>query len=361
VSSPLRYLRHFTAGSLLAVVVLAAALVVGDAGPGVWAAALVAYAVALVLFHHGLYATVTPWPHRLLPLGVVAAVVAYAGMVATGAEIWPSVVVPGVLIAAVLTGSDWPRRPLVAIGLTVTGICAVAATGRWWEAATAVLATGLCVAALMVQLWVWEIAARVGREGTRAAEAAVAGERQRFAADLHDIQGHSLQVIVLKSELAARLAGTDTARAAAEMRAVEELARAALRDTRQVAHGYRDVSLRTEIGNAVGVLAAAGVRCRTGPPAPPDLAPATERLLALLIREATTNVLRHSTATDAEIAMTATPTGIELAVRNDGPLPGGDDGGSGLGGLAQRFAAAGGTLRWGVREGRFAVEAELPR
>jgi two-component system sensor histidine kinase DesK len=294
----MRYLRHFTAGSLLACVLLAVILVAATpAGAVPLVATLVAGSVAALLFLAGVHRTGALWARRLLPVGAAATVVAYAGMVATGVDIWPAVTVPALFVAAVLIGADWPRPQVTGIGLALVGLCATLAGSGWWQAVTAVAATGLCLAALMIQMWVWEIA-------NRTAETAVIHERQRFAADLHDIQGHSLQVIALKSELAARLAATDPERAAAEMRGVQTLARDALRDTREVAQGYREVSLQTEIANAARVLAAAGVRCRIDAAAPRDLPPDGERLLALMVREATTNILRHSTARfslDAEL------------------------------------------------------------
>ena len=175
---------------------------------------------------------------------------------------------------------------------------------------------------------------------------AVSGERLRFAADLHDIQGHSLQVIALKSELAARLAFADPARAVAEMREVEVLARQALGDTREVVRGYREVSLEQEIGNARRVLAAAGVDCQiVRAPELPRLSGPDEHLLGLIVREGTTNVIRHSQANRAEIALTAGADGTRLRFVNDAPLAAPADGpGGGLAGLAARFEGAGG--RW---------------
>jgi two-component system sensor histidine kinase DesK len=263
-----------------------------------------------------------------------------------------------VFVGAVLVGTRWPRPQGTGIGLALVGLSAAGAGSGWWQAVTAVAATGLCLSAVMIQMWVWEIA-------NRTAETAVTDERLRFAADLHDIQGHSLQVIALKSELAARLATADPARAAAEMREVENLARDALRDTREVARGYREVSLETEIANAVRVLAAAGVRCRTGPAAPGALRPDGERLLALVVREATTNILRHSTAEDAAITWSPATDRVTLSIRNDAPLPvehSAQDGGrGGLSGLAHRFASAGGRLTWQAEPHRFTLDAELPR
>jgi len=397
----MRYLRHFTAASMLVCVLFAVISVAASASLFLLPAILAAGAIAAVLFRNGVYrpgaahpGAKPAWP--LAAAGSAATVVAYGGAIMSGVDIWPSVTLPAVFVAAVMAGTDWPRPQVTGIGLALVGLCAAAAGEGWWRAVTAVAATALCLAALMIQLWVWEIA-------NRGAEAAVTDERLRFAADLHDIQGHSLQVIALKSELAARLADTDPARAAAEMREVQALARDTLRDTREVAQGYREVSLHTEITNAVRVLAAAGIRCHTESATPGRLPPTAERLLALVVREATTNILRHSTAAEAAMTWSPSPDRLTLTIRNDAPLAvagsgsaggdgpadrdnqvaqqvpdsgggqgggearragdsrGGSGPGSGLSALAQRFAAAGGRLTWRAEPHRFTLEAELPR
>ncbi|UPZ27268.1 histidine kinase [Streptomyces sp. LRE541] len=112
-------------------------------------------------------------------------------------------------------------------------------------------------------LWAWDTARRLDEARRLEAELAVRDERLKFAANLHDIQGHHLQVISLKSELAARVVDTDPARAAAEMREVRQLAADALSDTRAVVQGYRRTTLDDEITNATRVLAAAGIDART--------------------------------------------------------------------------------------------------
>ncbi|WP_307835304.1 sensor histidine kinase [Streptomyces adelaidensis] len=178
-------------------------------------------------------------------------------------------------------------------------------------------------------LWAWNLAGRLDRARRLEAELAVRDERLRFAADLHDIQGHHLQAIALKSELAARLVELDPVRAAAEMREVRQLSVDALRDTRAVVRGYRRTTLDDEIANAGRVLAAAGIDARTAlEPAAltAGMADSTRHLLGLVMREATTNVLRHSQARYAEVDYRVTEGHAHLRVGNDGadelPPPG---------------------------------------
>ncbi|ULR54017.1 sensor histidine kinase [Streptomyces deccanensis] len=213
-------------------------------------------------------------------------------------------------------------------------------------------------------LWAWNIAGRLDRARRLEAESAVKDERLRFAAELHDIQGHHLQVIALKSELAARLVERDPARAAAEMREVRQLSADALRDTRAVVRGYRRTTLDDEIANAGKVLAAAGIDARTAlEPAslPAGLTDTGRHLLGLVMREATTNVLRHSRARYAEVDCRVVDGRVRLRMTNDGAdgQPADTDG-TGLTALDERLRAAQGELTWHLDGDRFEVTASLP-
>jgi len=215
-------------------------------------------------------------------------------------------------------------------------------------------------------LWAWDLAERLNEARRLSAELAVADERLRFAADLHDIQGHHLQVIALKSELAERLVERDPVRAAAEMKEVQRLAADALGETRAVVQGYRRTTLDDEIANATRVLASAGIDAQMNvePPAvagADDLPPAGRHLLGLVMREATTNVLRHSSAQRADVRYGVTDGRAHLQVRNDGAAdPPGVTTGTGLRALAERLETAGGELTWTHGHGRFEVSAWLP-
>ncbi len=192
-------------------------------------------------------------------------------------------------------------------------------------------------------VWMWRVAeeAHEGREAQ--ARLAVAEERLRFARDLHDLVGHQLSAIAVKSELAVRLAGETPA--SEEMAEVRALARTALRELREAVKGYRELDLTAELASVRGVLEAAGITCRLMLPyrdAPGDTAP----VFAWVVREAVTNVLRHSNATTCDITLRLTPGETILEVRNNGVRKdaGKDDGGSGLAGLAERLGAVGGSL-----------------
>ncbi|MET8152293.1 sensor histidine kinase [Actinoplanes sp. NPDC049668] len=274
---------------------------------------------------------------------------------------FPWVLPVAALIAAVCAGVDRSWRWVLPAGAAMTGVASAigSAEGSWTVPATNAALAVVCALGLYSQVWVLRVVQRLDRAHHLERAAALAEERLRFAADLHDIQGHSLQVIALKSELAERLAGADPARAVAEMRDVQALARQALGDTREVVRGYRAVSLDTEIANAVRVLNAAGIESTCERSGAPQLSPATENLLGLVVRECTTNVLRHSAARHCAVSLGSGPDGVRLRFSNDGPL-GETAAPGGLAVLADRLAAAGGRLDRSRTDTEFAVSAHLP-
>jgi two-component system sensor histidine kinase DesK len=226
-----------------------------------------------------------------------------------------------------------------------------------------------CGLASMVVLSVSRLVRTIGAlkvaEG-QLARAAVNEERMRISRDMHDLLGHSLTTIVVKSALASRLSATDQGRAAREMADVERIARSALGDVRETVSGYRSLSLAQELDGAREVLAAGGVAC-TVTPADRALPARVEAVLAWGVREAVTNVLRHARATRCEIVLSASDESATLDVTDDGvgvaDLAVGAVGavGAGLTGLSERLAAAGGRLVSGsMPGGGFRLHAELP-
>jgi two-component system sensor histidine kinase DesK len=183
---------------------------------------------------------------------------------------------------------------------------------------------------------------------------AAEGERNRIARDLHDLLGHSLTTITVKAGLARRLADQDPARAAVEIGEVEELARRSLADVRAAVSNYRVVTLTNELATAQEVLRATGIDARVLTPT--DVVdPELQELFGWVVREGTTNVVRHSRAERCTITFGAR----SIEIRDDGV--GGSAGitGNGITGLRERIAAAGGTLEAGRAPGggwRIAVE-----
>jgi two-component system sensor histidine kinase DesK len=191
------------------------------------------------------------------------------------------------------------------------------------------------------------------------AELAVAADRERLARELHDLLGRTLSLIAVKAELASRLSARGDEGASAELEDVQRLARQAVRDVREAVSGTVSPSLDTELASAEIALQAAGVRTsveRKGP----DVDPAYESTLAWAVREAVTNVVKHSGARACCIKLHSTEGSTTLEIEDDGrgPAEGGD--GTGLRGLEDRVRALGGTLEVRSRDGQgFGVRVKL--
>lgn len=260
----------------------------------------------------------------------------------------------------------WPLFGLVAATAWATGpLLDMDLVGSVYIAVSTVL-TGLIVYGLnrLAQLVV-----EVHEAQAEFARLAVTQERLRFARDLHDLLGYSLSAVTLKSELACRIVPTDPERALDELKSILEISRQALSDVRTVARGYRDMSLTTEAVSAQAVLAAAGIQAEVECQA--DL-PEEEvnTIMATVLREGVTNLLRHSKAEHCRIESRTTDSGeLVLTIANDGvqkTVTGSTDlsatsDGSGLGNLQFRLTSIGGRLTSGLDEaGWFVLRAAAP-
>jgi len=168
-------------------------------------------------------------------------------------------------------------------------------------------------------------------------------ERERIARDLHDVLGHTLSVIVLKSELASKLVDVDVVRAVQEIKDVERISRDALTQVRATIQGYHTRSLQSEAQQATAALEAAGVTVHCEFP-PADIPAAHEGVLALALREAVTNVIRHARATSCSLSLQLVPGGCQLEIRDNGSGELSPEG-IGLSGMRHRVEALGGKLQ----------------
>jgi two-component system sensor histidine kinase DesK len=192
---------------------------------------------------------------------------------------------------------------------------------------------------------------------------AVSEQRLRWARDLHDTLGHGLSVVVLKLELVERLSGKNLERALVELRDARTLLRNSIGEMQTVVAGMRDVSLRGEIANACTILNSAGVHTAT------DIAPvvldnAVAEALAWIVREGSTNVLRHSDSTHCDICLRVDSGRAVLKVTNDGPaiqVTRAPSGGHGIRGMRERLNVLGGRLTAkSEKDGGFTLEASVP-
>jgi two-component system sensor histidine kinase DesK len=265
-----------------------------------------------------------------------------AGLMLPGRDAYVAITGVAILMVALGRASGW-EWPSIGQFVLIVG-----ALGLWTSVFARQIAT---VAAL-----------RTARE--EIARLAVAEERLRFARDLHDLLGHSLSLITLKSELAGRLLPTAPEKAKAEVRDIEGVARRALREVREAVTSYRQPTLEGELAGAREMLEAAGIACWIENKV--NVLPNTMgAVLAWTVREGVTNVIRHSSAKRCEIRVTQDSDGIHAEITDDGcASTSRDDGavaGSGLSGLAERVAASGGDFETGsLPEGGFRLRVSLP-
>ncbi|MET8831818.1 histidine kinase [Streptomyces sp. NPDC004610] len=331
-------------------------------------------------------------------LGVVSVLVAAGSLVAaknvTGDETTGALgaLAGGVLIfaAGALTISQRGRRHTVYVVVgftTVVGALSIAVGASWPAVLTAVLGVLLggafFAAASFFSVWLLKVVYELDSARENRTRLAVAEERLRFGRDLHDVMGRNLAVIALKSELAVQLTRRGRPEAVEQMIEVQRIAHESQREVRDVVRGYREAELGVELAGAQGVLTAAGIDCEVrGEALAGGLPTEVQSALGWVVREATTNVLRHGDAERCTVGLRVREGFVALTVENDGvgvrrggllrkggdggtegegagPPPAG--GGAGLAGLRERLSAVGGTLEAGPVGGdRFRLLAEVP-
>jgi two-component system, NarL family, sensor histidine kinase DesK len=252
------------------------------------------------------------------------------------------------------------RDAYVAIaGLAATTLALGFVAGMAW------LALPTAAIGLWATAFVRQVAAVAELRSAREelARLAVSEERLRFARDLHDLLGHSLSLITLKSELAGRLLPTEPEKAATEVHDIEGVARQALREVREAVAGYRHPTLDEELAAAREMLEAAGITCRIDNEAG-VLPNAVDAVLAWAVREGTTNVIRHSRAGHCRIILARDDEETYAEITDDGQgyqKESGEDSGSGLSGLTERVATFAGRVETGsLPDGGFRLRVGLP-
>lgn len=252
----------------------------------------------------------------------------------------------GLSVAGAVTVSKLPARRGLAGALL---IAVVLATGmlslpQHPEQSVGYLFTAPVIAAVLVGVfWLnqiaWQLFVKLDTTRRAEIELALVKERFRFATDLHDIQGHTLHVVKLKTALAEKLLRKDPDTAEEELRQVQDLIAGTISQTKSLAYGQRKVTLASELENAKNLFEAAGIHVmvtREGDPTPDY-----DEYVSLVLREATTNILRHTAAT--RVGIIVAPNGISIT--NDGADPGPLPTLRGLADLKRRIAEAGGALQ----------------
>ncbi|MEV0273414.1 histidine kinase [Hamadaea sp. NPDC050747] len=304
-------------------------------------------AALVLLIAYALVYLITPT--ALWRRGVLAKLAAVAGLMAlvTGYVTirglsWLPIIGYAFAVAAVLLPIVWAAG-IAAVVLSTAAVATVAVPDSSWEPWTALLI--IVVDLLLVGMLMASNKALFAARHELATRA-VTDERTRVARDLHDVLGHTLTTLTVKSALAQRLLGTGRPdQAGQELADIERLSRQALVELRATVSGHRQVSLDAELAGARIALAAGQIGVRvTGDPA---AVPAHLREpLAYVVREGVTNVLRHSNATTCRIDIT--PESVEIT---DDGSSGAAEPGNGLTGLRHRLAAVGGELSTGPADG----------
>ncbi len=246
----------------------------------------------------------------------------------------------------------WPTAAAIVASVAGAGMLFGLPAPVLANSTVSALVTGLVVYAL---LRLAQIVKELQAARESLARSAIVEERLRAARDLHDLLGHSLAAILLTCELARRLKCPQER--VEEIVAMAEGARA---DLRSVSGEQRELSLAAEVESARTVLSAAGIRV-TVEPVEPNLPAEVETVLGTVLREAVTNVLRHSEARHCAITMRTDESGLRLRVRNDGVSAGKTRrGSSGIGNLTTRLAALDGRLTSHVDGDRFTLDACVP-
>lgn len=253
-----------------------------------------------------------------------------------------------VIYAMVMAALALPERAAIAVAIAL-----LALTGLvfWWSmprvefalAGTGVVAvigfvvvSGVLVARDRARR---DAALRLTQDEVR--RLATVAERERIGRDLHDLLGHTLTLVAIKSELAGKLLARDPVAARIQIAEVEQVARSALGQVREAVAGVRTSGLPAELAAARLALLSAGIEPEISPP--PDLSGSTEAALAMALREAVTNIIRHAGCSRVEIGFDSESDVMRMRIRDDGC--GGLSGeGNGLTGMRERLRAVSGTL-----------------
>ncbi|WP_433654483.1 histidine kinase [Nocardia sp. CA-128927] len=326
----------------------------------------------IVLAGIGAMVAVEVQPEFSLSAGAVSRRWALPGAVAVLAGVW---LIAGITARLATSDPTIQEAFLVSIGAAALAMYSVVwfVLRKWWvvlglsvatglllgsspvtgliAAAVTFLAGSLVVATTLLTVWGMRVVEELDRAKAVEAELQVAEERLRFARDLHDIVGRGFSAIAVKSELAAVLSRSGKSdRAAAEMDEVKTLAVESMGQMRKLVRGYRGIDLRGEVAGARSLLSAVG--CRLVVEGDPAKVPARfHEVAAWVVREGTTNIVEHSSATSAVLAL----GDAGMSLRNDCPhgLPGEH---SGLRGLAERLAPIGATLDVDASPDEFILE-----
>ncbi|TWD82546.1 two-component system sensor histidine kinase DesK [Kribbella amoyensis] len=337
-------LRRLNLSMLLPVVAAAGVLHVAIDSRTWWHAVVLGAGVAA-----GVLAFVRWTSGRVMTVAVPCLVVAGAVWLAGATVIHSGGAFIGLLIVGPLVVPELGRyRRAAAVGLVV--LIAVLGSAKLWiapdgfrgdligyvvvPAAITAIVTGL----MFPNHSFYDVVRELEESREREAELAVMRERVRFAGDLHDVQGHTLHVVKLKVALAQKILRTDADQAEQELREIHALVVDTIAQTKALAYGQRQLNLQAELENAKNLLEAAGAKVVIERDGEPD--PGWSDSLSQVLRESTTNILRHARASTVRIELGA----AGLVITNDGAELDRSPELRGLAALRERVLDSGGRL-----------------
>jgi two-component system sensor histidine kinase DesK len=301
-----------------------------------------------------------PWRNRWAYVALSTLVAAtFAGATHGNSQWLPTWILLGNALATVLRGRQlaFAVPAVAAASMWAASVVTPHQASRVWAEGFVVLLAGAANAAFTALM---DTVAELRRTRQELARLAVTEERERFSRDLHDLLGHTLSVMVVKAQAVRRLTAQDPEAAAAHAADIEQIGRQALVDVRQAVDAMRAPTLAEELDGARRALDAAGIETVVeGSASPPSGA---DEVLAWVVREGATNVLRHSGASACRIAITDLDGRIALTIADDGvgvpTAPAFRAGG--LEGLRDRVVSAGGALDVEPSDEGFRLVATLP-
>ncbi|GAB2698196.1 histidine kinase [Microbacterium marinum] len=300
------------------------------------------------------------WRRRFLSVPVIAGVVSsmILGAVAESALLGASLVGATLCVVRWGPGIRWRGVVLLEAGLVVLWFLELARPTPGSDAFLLAFFAIMLPATQALSLWSWDVVLQLDSARRTEARLAAVQERLRLASDLHDLQGHHLQVIALQLELAERMIARDPDAAADQIRLARNSVDEAREGTRALAGRFRGVPLPDELANAADLLRAAGLDVELD--VAPDAADAPADVLGPVVRECTTNVLKHGGGQWARLGLRRDGDIWVLSVAND-PGPGSAVGaGAGLAGIAHRIGAVGGHVTHTRDDERFDVLVTVP-
>ncbi len=221
--------------------------------------------------------------------------------------------------------------------------------GNWFEVAMVLFIGAVTGISCMASAEEIERREYLERTSVLDKQLAALAERERIAADLHDLLGHTLTMVALKAEVADKYLDKDKQRTRQEIREIRNEARAALSDVRQAVSGMNTTTIEAEVKRAEEALPTAGIEFRVAGELP-SVTVQQDKVLGLAIREAITNIIRHSKAKNAELSFIRNKNGLDISIKDNG-IGGSYTLGAGLTGLKRRIESLGGSVDIDINRG----------